>query len=62
MYAHQVPSAALDTPLTILPSGHHVSRISDFILYSVEAEFFDKVVAEFGPCSSSSFSDGRSIC
>ncbi|KAL7411584.1 hypothetical protein BDY24DRAFT_395384 [Mrakia frigida] len=38
-----------DTPLTILPSGHHVSRIADFILYSVEAEFIDKVVAEFGP-------------
>jgi prephenate dehydrogenase (NADP+) len=38
------------SPLTILPSGHHVSRISDFILYSVEAEFIDRVVAEFGPC------------
>ncbi|KAF9473252.1 hypothetical protein BDN70DRAFT_886043 [Pholiota conissans] len=29
--------------------GHAVSRSSDFIVYSVEAEFIDKVVAEFGP-------------
>jgi hypothetical protein len=32
--------------------GHAVSRSSDFIVYSVEAEFIDKVVAEFGPCES----------
>ena len=30
--------------------GHAVARSSDFIVYSVEAEFIDKVVAEYGPC------------
>ncbi|BGP17434.1 hypothetical protein JCM10213_003283 [Rhodosporidiobolus nylandii] len=29
--------------------GHHVSRESDFIIYSVEAAFLDKVVAMYGP-------------
>ncbi|KAI9513478.1 prephenate dehydrogenase [Russula earlei] len=29
--------------------GHHVSRTSDFILYSVEAKLLDKVVAQYGP-------------
>ncbi|CED85603.1 prephenate dehydrogenase [Phaffia rhodozyma] len=38
-----------DTSLTILSSGHLVSRLCDFVLYSVEAAFMDKVVAEFGP-------------
>jgi prephenate dehydrogenase (NADP+) len=41
-----------DTPLEILPSGHHVSRVCDFIMYSVEAAHIDKVVAQFGPCPS----------
>jgi hypothetical protein len=31
--------------------GHAVSRSSDFIIYSVEAEFIDKVVQEYGPCA-----------
>lgn len=31
--------------------GHQVSRQSDVIIYSVEAEFIDRVVAEFGPCA-----------
>lgn len=29
--------------------GHHVSRGSDFIIYSVEAEYLDSVVAQYGP-------------
>ncbi|GAA5862173.1 hypothetical protein JCM1840_001668 [Sporobolomyces johnsonii] len=29
--------------------GHYVSRESDFIIYSVEAAFLDKVVAQYGP-------------
>ncbi|KAL4244874.1 Prephenate dehydrogenase [NADP(+)] [Abortiporus biennis] len=33
----------------VLRDGHGVSRISDWIMYSVEAEFIDKVVAEYGP-------------
>ncbi|KAF9447551.1 hypothetical protein P691DRAFT_760657 [Macrolepiota fuliginosa MF-IS2] len=29
--------------------GHAVSRSSDYIIYSVEAEFIDRVVAQYGP-------------
>ena len=36
--------------ICILSNGHLVSRDSDFIIYSVEAEAVDRVVAEFGPC------------
>ncbi|KZT21141.1 Prephenate dehydrogenase [Neolentinus lepideus HHB14362 ss-1] len=35
--------------ITVLPDGHRVSRTSDFIVYSVEAEYIDRVVAEYGP-------------
>jgi len=39
-----------DVPgVTVFKDGHAVSRISDFIIYSVEAEFIGKVVAEYGP-------------
>lgn len=37
--------------ITPLIDGHAVSRSSDFILYSVEAEFIDRVVKEYGPCT-----------
>ncbi|KAK4703453.1 prephenate dehydrogenase (NADP+), partial [Phenoliferia sp. Uapishka_3] len=35
--------------LTPMRDGHLVSRESDFIMYSVEAEYLGKVVAQFGP-------------
>lgn len=35
--------------VNVLSNGHFVSRISDWIIYSVEAEAIDKVVAEYGP-------------
>ncbi|PCH37938.1 prephenate dehydrogenase [Wolfiporia cocos MD-104 SS10] len=35
--------------ITVLRDGHQVSRISDFTMYSVEAEFIERVVAEYGP-------------
>ncbi|KZV98318.1 putative Prephenate dehydrogenase [Exidia glandulosa HHB12029] len=35
--------------ITVHADGHAVSRISDFILYSVEAEHISRVVAQFGP-------------
>ncbi|KAG6334093.1 hypothetical protein ID866_4998 [Astraeus odoratus] len=35
--------------ITVHRDGHAVSRISDFIMYSVEAEHIDKIVAEYGP-------------
>ncbi|KAJ7599867.1 hypothetical protein C8J56DRAFT_812776 [Mycena floridula] len=39
-----------DVPgVSVLSDGHAVSRSSDFIMYSVEAEFIDRVVAQFGP-------------
>lgn len=38
--------------VVVVPDGHHVSRISDFIMYSVEAEYLEKVVAQYGPCTS----------
>jgi len=39
-----------DVPgITVHPDGHAVSRISDFIMYSVEAEYIDRVVAQYGP-------------
>ena len=38
--------------ITVMKDGHHVSRISDFIIYSVEAEYISAVVKEYGPCES----------
>ncbi|KAH7929055.1 Prephenate dehydrogenase [Leucogyrophana mollusca] len=35
--------------VTVYPDGHAVSRISDFIMYSVEAEHIGRVVAQYGP-------------
>ncbi|KAJ7112434.1 hypothetical protein C8R43DRAFT_1091499 [Mycena crocata] len=35
--------------VTVFADGHAVSRSSDFIVYSVEAEFIDRVVAQYGP-------------
>ncbi|BFZ59532.1 prephenate dehydrogenase (NADP(+)) [Saitoella coloradoensis] len=38
-----------NTNINILQNGHLVSRRSDFIMYSVEAEYIDRVVAMYGP-------------
>ncbi|KAF7295489.1 Prephenate dehydrogenase [Mycena indigotica] len=35
--------------VVVLTDGHAVSRSADFIMYSVEAEFIESVVAEYGP-------------
>ncbi|OJJ46671.1 hypothetical protein ASPZODRAFT_117350 [Penicilliopsis zonata CBS 506.65] len=35
--------------IKIFPNGHLVSRVSDFIIYSVEAGVIDRVVAQYGP-------------
>jgi len=40
----------IDSGLNVVRDGHAVSRRSDFIIYSVEAENIGKVVAEYGPC------------
>lgn len=34
------------------PNGYAVSRSADYIVYSVEAEYIDRVVAQYGPCES----------
>ncbi|KAJ9109098.1 hypothetical protein QFC21_000426 [Naganishia friedmannii] len=39
-----------DVPnIKVLKDGHQVSRISDFIIYSVEAEYISQVVKTYGP-------------
>jgi len=38
-----------DSGLNVLKDGHLVSRCSDFVIYSVEAEHIDRIVAEYGP-------------
>ena len=46
-----------DVPgIHVLENGHLVSRVADFVMYSVEAEFIDRVVAEYGPCTFAFFS------
>ncbi|KAJ6606915.1 prephenate dehydrogenase [Mycena sp. CBHHK59/15] len=35
--------------IKVFVDGHAVSRSSDFIIYSVEAEFIDRVVEQYGP-------------
>ncbi|KAI5284751.1 prephenate dehydrogenase (NADP(+)), partial [Ascosphaera acerosa] len=42
-------SVCLKNNINVLPNGHLVSRISDYIIYSVEAEAIDKIVALYGP-------------
>jgi hypothetical protein len=37
--------------VTVLKDGHAVSRSSDWIMYSVEAEHIGKIVKEYGPCT-----------
>lgn len=41
-----------DESIHVYETGHLVSRISDFIIYSVEAEYIGQVVKEYGPCKS----------
>lgn len=45
----QAAYAGVDN-VKVLKDGHAVSRSSDFIMYSVEAEFIVDVVKEYGPC------------
>lgn len=35
----------------VCPDGHRVSRVADYIMYSVEAEYIDRVVSQYGLCS-----------
>lgn len=38
-----------DTNITVLRDGFQISRSCDWIMYAVEAEFIDSVVAKYGP-------------
>lgn len=38
-----------DEKFTVLKNGHYVSRVSDYIIYSVEAENIGKIVSLYGP-------------
>ena len=49
-YADLQRDFAATPNVTPLLDGHAVSRSSDFIIYSVEAEFIDRVVQDYGPC------------
>lgn len=41
-----------DVPgVAVVQDGHAVSRTADYIIYSVEAEYIDAVVAQYGPCA-----------
>ncbi|KAH3902251.1 probable Prephenate dehydrogenase [NADP(+)] [Saccharomycodes ludwigii] len=47
----------------ILKDGHLVSRVSDYIIYSVEAEHIDKIVKEYGPSTKlNSIVGGQTSC
>jgi hypothetical protein len=53
LYSHFSPQLRQEfegTGITVMKDGHLVSRQSDWILYSVPAEFIDAVVATYGPC------------
>lgn len=38
-----------DSSVQIMKNGHFVSRVSDYIIYSVEAENIEKIVSLYGP-------------
>ena len=47
----------------VLRNGHYVSRISDYIIYSVEAENIGKIVAAYGPSTKyGSIVGGQTSC
>ncbi|PFH53255.1 hypothetical protein AMATHDRAFT_54967 [Amanita thiersii Skay4041] len=48
-YNHLCLEYANTPGVLVCPDGHAVSRASDFIIYSVEAEHIDKAVKEYGP-------------
>lgn len=50
-------------PFQVLPTGHHVSRVSDYIIYSVEAENIKAIVKTYGPSTKmGSIVGGQTSC
>lgn len=50
-YESLVTEFRQDQNVFIMKTGHLVSRQSDYIIYSVEAEHIDRIVAEYGPAT-----------
>ncbi|KAG2185268.1 hypothetical protein INT44_002058 [Umbelopsis vinacea] len=44
-------SDTLGTPINVMRDGYHVARLADWIMYAVEAEHIDRVVAQYGPAT-----------
>lgn len=52
-----------DETFKVLANGHLVSRVSDYVIYSVEAENIDKIVALYGPSTKvGSIVGGQTSC
>jgi prephenate dehydrogenase (NADP+) len=44
-------TATIGTPINVMRDGYHVSRVSDWIMYAVEAEYIDRIVGQYGPAT-----------
>lgn len=49
-YTNRIVLSLSQPKVEIMRTGHLVSRVSDYIIYSVEAKNIDAVVKLFGPC------------
>ncbi|CCH61456.1 hypothetical protein TBLA_0E04010 [Henningerozyma blattae CBS 6284] len=49
IYFEELKTKYQDEDFEVLLNGHYVSRISDYIIYSVETEFIDEIVKLYGP-------------
>lgn len=49
VYQYHSMSLILGSAINVLPDGFHVSRRCDWIMYAVEAEHVDSVIAKYGP-------------
>lgn len=47
----QLKDKYADSKFKVVRNGHYVSRVSDYIIYSVEAANLDKIVSMYGPSS-----------
>ena len=56
-YLARCSSRTLASAINVVENGHLVSRRSDFIIYSVEAEYVDDVVRTYGPCRAPPITD-----
>lgn len=53
----------LHSQVTVVPTGHHVLRMADYIIYSVEAENISKIVQAYGPLTKvGAVVGGQTLC